>query len=422
MRRLLLIEDEDVIRRALKRLLERKQFRVTDVDTIEAAEATPLKSFDVVLVDLRLPGAPGTDIIDAVAPTPVVVMTSHASVRSAVDVMQTGASDYIAKPFDHDELLLVLERAMQRDRLAIRVSALERDLAQQIASSRCVTGTTLESLAMSISGATATDGAASESALRCFLHGPPGSGREGVARAVHAASAHAEGPLIVLDVASADDHVAVLANTQEGAPESPELRAARHGTLVIRYPELIGADMQEALAHRLDADHAHLCCISSNSLDQLVLEKRLAPFFASLFNAEQQHKIPALSERPDDVIACAQRVAELTARRYGRPAPTLDVRLENWLRTRPWPGEVPELEALIAMSVANSDTATLNLSDLAGTTAASGSALSLDEYFRWFVEFHQSSLSETELASRLGISRKALWERRQRSGLLRPTE
>ena len=419
MSRLLLIEDEDVIRRALVRYLERKQFHVTDVATFEEAQETGLHTFDVVLTDLRLPGAPGTAIIAAVAPTPVVVMTSHASVRSAVDAMQEGATDYIAKPFDHDELLLVLERAMQRDRLGIRVAALERDLARLIPASRRIDGTSLEHLAQRI--AIARDANSNGKACH-FLHGPAGSGREGVARAVHTAGPQADGPFVVANLAILAEEDRRSVTALNPVHDVPGLRAARHGMLVVRSPELLDLDAQAELATNLATSDVSLICITTKSFDELIENKLLASEFGALFGKEQWDRVPPLKERPDDVLVHTRRVIDATSGRCGRPSPQLDQEAATWLKTRGWSGEVLELEALVARATVLVRNKQLTLADLAGASAETGTALNLDGYFRWFVEFHQQSLSETELASRLGISRKALWERRQRSGLLRPPE
>jgi len=96
MNRLLIIEDEAIILKALTRLLERNHYEVTATTSVEEALAFEPRGYDLVLADLRLPGVPGTEIIAYSDPVPVVIMTSHASVRSAVDAMREGAIDYIA--------------------------------------------------------------------------------------------------------------------------------------------------------------------------------------------------------------------------------------------------------------------------------------------------------------------------------------
>ncbi len=111
MAHILIVEDETIIRSALRRLLERNQYQVSEAGSVqEAQERYTIPSFDMVVSDLRLPGAPGTELIKLAEGIPVLIMTSYASLRSAVDSMKMGAVDYIAKPFDHDEMLQAVAR------------------------------------------------------------------------------------------------------------------------------------------------------------------------------------------------------------------------------------------------------------------------------------------------------------------------
>ena len=96
MSRILIVEDEDIIRNALKKVLVRQQYDVAEAGSVE--EAIPLlpTGFDLIISDLRLPGEPGTYLLEHCNSTPVIIMTSYASMRSAVDAMKLGAVDYIA--------------------------------------------------------------------------------------------------------------------------------------------------------------------------------------------------------------------------------------------------------------------------------------------------------------------------------------
>src|SRR5690606_38458052 len=110
MSHILIVEDEDIIRMALRRLLERNGYEVSEATSVqEAAEAHDLDALDAIISDLRLPGLPGTELIKRTH-TPVLIMTSYASLRSAIDSMKIGAVDYISKPFEHDEILSSLAR------------------------------------------------------------------------------------------------------------------------------------------------------------------------------------------------------------------------------------------------------------------------------------------------------------------------
>ena len=113
MPRILIVEDEAIIRSALKRLLERHHYSVSEAASAEEARTQPLSDFDLIISDLRLPGEPGTTLIELAAPAPVIA-ASYASMRSAVDALKQGAVDYVAKPFDHTELLETVERILHK--------------------------------------------------------------------------------------------------------------------------------------------------------------------------------------------------------------------------------------------------------------------------------------------------------------------
>ena len=113
MNQVLVVEDEAVIRSALRRLLERHDYQVSEAGTVkESLEKFDMDDFDVIISDLRLPGAPGTDLIKATS-TPVLIMTSYSSIRSAIDSMKMGAVDYIAKPFEHNEIIETVAKVIR---------------------------------------------------------------------------------------------------------------------------------------------------------------------------------------------------------------------------------------------------------------------------------------------------------------------
>ena len=120
---ILIVEDEEIIRSSLRKLLERHDFLVSDAVSIKSAhELFDLSSFDLIISDLRLPGQLGTDLIQLAKPVPVLIMTSYASLRSAVDIMRQGAVDYISKPFDHDEMLVSVRRIIDSPKKPLEMS------------------------------------------------------------------------------------------------------------------------------------------------------------------------------------------------------------------------------------------------------------------------------------------------------------
>ena len=139
--RILTVEDEVIIRAALKRLLENNGYAVNEAGSVnEACEKFNLDEFDLVISDLRLPGKPGTDLITLAGAVPVLIMTSYASMRSAVNSMKMGAVDYIAKPFNHEEMLESVKRITKQssiNRQEVQASSGEKAISLPGVLGRC---------------------------------------------------------------------------------------------------------------------------------------------------------------------------------------------------------------------------------------------------------------------------------------------
>ena len=113
-KQILIVEDEEIIRSSLRKLLERCDYNVSEAISVKAAqEAHNLNDFNLIISDLRLPGSSGIELIQPAGSVPVLVMTSYASLRSAVETMRQGAADYISKPFDHEEMLAAVRRLIE---------------------------------------------------------------------------------------------------------------------------------------------------------------------------------------------------------------------------------------------------------------------------------------------------------------------
>ena len=116
MQKILIVEDEEIIRTSLGKLLQRHSYEVCEARTIsDALNNFKLSDFSLIISDLRLPGAPGSDFIQLAKHIPVIIMTSYASLRSAVEIMRSGATDYISKPFDQNEMLEAVKRALDEN-------------------------------------------------------------------------------------------------------------------------------------------------------------------------------------------------------------------------------------------------------------------------------------------------------------------
>jgi DNA-binding NtrC family response regulator len=204
---ILIVEDETIIRSALRRLLERNQYQVSEAGSVqEAQERFSIPSFDLIVSDLRLPGAPGTELIKLGEGKPVLIMTSYASLRSAVDSMKMGAVDYIAKPFDHDEMLQAVARilrdrqtvqSMQADRNAAKAANPDKAGADNSNGEIGIIGSCapMQDLYSKIRKVAPTDS-------NVLIQGESGTGKELVARALHNLSRRAKAPMISVNCAA----------------------------------------------------------------------------------------------------------------------------------------------------------------------------------------------------------------------------
>ncbi|MCB1877077.1 MAG: sigma-54-dependent Fis family transcriptional regulator [Chromatiales bacterium] len=439
MSHILILEDEHVIRSALRRLLERKGYTVAEAGSVaEARKQQDLKGFDLILTDLRLPGAPGTDIIRFVGDTPVLIMTSYASVRSAVESMQSGAADYIAKPFDHDELLIMVEKLIRQSRLSRQNTALKSDLQREYPVAGMIgCCQSMQQVFDRITRVAPTD-------TTVLILGESGTGKELVARALHEKSRRRDAPLIAVNCASIPETLIEselfghekgaftgASETRRGMVESADggtLFLDEIGELPLTAQAKLLRVLQDGEIRRVGAAmtrkvDVRLLAATHRDLQRHVNEGLFRSDLYFRLRVMEVH-LPPLRQRGDDLLELANYLLEKTCQRLNRSRMHFGNEAVDAMRTYAWPGNVRELENAIERAVILSDSDEISAELLAIESGHSEPSpampdLSLEEYFRAFVLDNQDRLTETELAKRLGISRKALWERRQRFGLPR---
>jgi DNA-binding NtrC family response regulator len=440
--RLLLVEDEAAVRAETKRLLTRAGHDVVEASSVrEAKEANP-PGFDLVISDLRLPGGQGTELIAAAEGVPVLIITSYASVRSAVDAMKLSAADYLSKPFDPDELLMVVDRLLAEARTKRQVAALSREAqatwAVEGMVGRCEP---MQAAFDRVRKAAPTD-------ATVLILGESGTGKELVARAVHQQSNRKNGPFVAVNCAAIPETLieselfgyARGAFTGATSDHAGLVEAAHGGTLFLDEIGELPLQAQSRLLRTLqDGEVRRVGATQSRRADVRLVAAthRDLPKMAEAgtFRADLYYRLkvmevrlPPLRDRGDDVLELARTLATRHAAKLGRPAPTFSPDALDALRAHHWPGNVRELENALERALILSDGTALTpellgLDDVHPPPPAPAPPTedaSLTAYFRRFVEEHQGALSETELARRLGISRKTLWERRLKFALPRP--
>ena len=458
---ILIVEDETIIRSALRRLLERNQYQVSEAGSVqEAQERHSIPSFDLIVSDLRLPGAPGTELIKLAEGTPVLIMTSYASLRSAVDSMKLGAVDYIAKPFDHDEMLQAVARILKDSENARNRPA---------ESPRSNTGRSPEKAAAAVEGDMNIIGncapmqdlfskirkvAPTDSTV--LIQGESGTGKELVARALHNFSRRAKAPMISVNCAAIPESLIESelfghekgAFTGASAGRAGLVEAADGGTLFL---DEIGELPLEAQARLLrvlqEGEIRRVGSVQSQKVDVRLIAAthrdlkslaKIGQFREDLYYRLNviALRLPALRERGDDVLEIARAFLQRQCTQMAREGLHFSYEAEQAIAQYSWPGNVRELENAIERAVILCEGGEIS-AELLGIdielaeldddfdNSSSGSGLeptedlSLEDYFQHFVLEHQDHMTETELARKLGISRKCLWERRQRLGIPR---
>ncbi|MET0105915.1 MAG: sigma-54 dependent transcriptional regulator [Sedimenticola sp.] len=444
MNNILIIEDEEVIRSAVKRLLERKGYQVAEAGSVEEAESTyDLENFSLILSDVRLPGVPGTEIIEKASDVPVLIMTSYASVRSAVDSMKKGAVDYIAKPFDHDELLMLVERTLKQEKMERQNEALKSEVDKEYPVDGMIGSCgEMQEVCRRLKKVAPTD-------TTVLILGESGTGKELVARALHEQSLRKDAPIITVNCAAIPETLieSELFGHEKGAFTGADtartglVEAADGGTLFLdeigELPVAAQARLLRVLQNgeirRVGSEQSRnvdvrLIAATHRDLKQRVQE---GGFRSDLYFRLRvvELTLPPLRERGDDIIELAKVLLDKARTKFNRPPVTMSNQAVELVTRYDWPGNVRELENTMERAVilcdGNTITPDLLAIDIAGERqsnqkSAEMGELSLEEYFRQFVLENQDKMTETELAKRLGISRKALWERRQRFNLPRP--
>ena len=435
MSHILIVEDEPVIRGALRKLLERHDHSVAEAESVEQARENGLTQCDLIISDLRLPGEPGTALIELAAPVPVLIMTSYASLRSAVDAMREGAVDYIPKPFDHDEMLMSVQRVLKEGRINRGNQALRQDM-ERTYPVRSMIGDCepMRDLKHRISRVGPTD-------TPVLILGEAGTGKELTARALHEHSQRAAAPLVTV-------HCAALPKTLQleelfGSDSQPgRIENADGGTFFLDEVGELSNEAQSRLLTLLEQGEIHrqgslsprrvdVRVIASSQMDlpARVTDGRFREDLYYRLNV-MELELPPLREREDDIEQLAATLLTRSCEKLSRGALYFTDAALAAMRAYSWPGNVRELENVIERAVILTEEdgigpAQLGLNPNRTPQRVSRASLdpsedlSLEDYFTRFVLENQDSMTETELAQKLGISRKSLWERRQRLGIPR---
>lgn len=371
---LLVVDDEPEMRALLVDIFGMEGWRVVSVeDGADAAEAYRRERPSVVLLDLAMPRMGGMEAlaeIRAVDPdASVIILTAYVEIPRAVEAMRLGAYDYLTKPFVKDELVLTVQRAIERRRLVTRVEELERE-SGPVGSLRRLMGPSAE-----VTRLIGRCLAAARSSGHLTIEGEPGTGKELVARVIHEESLRRGHPFVTLDCGALPESAAGsdLFGWEGGAARSPEegreglLSRAAGGTLFLDEVTALPGSAQTRLLRALREGHAQpgasprshtvtarVIATARCPLENEVRAGRLRQDLAAVLG-ETRVTVPPLRERREDIMVLARRFAEETAMERGRPLRGISPAAWQLLLAHAWPGNVRELRDVIRRAVVRAE-------------------------------------------------------------------
>lgn len=368
--RLLLVDDDEVFLRPLHRTLELAGYEVLPVQSgEEALDTLKTEDVDLVLTDKRLPGMDGVALVRQIkadhADLAVVVMTAYGTIESAVEAMRLGAEDYLVKPFEAAEMLLVIRRAIEfqalksANRRSIRRNQ-ERFTFRNVVAKSAVMQSVFETL-RSVADLDTT----------VLIHGETGVGKELLARSVHFSGARRDRPFVAVNCAAipAELFESELFGARKGAftgaseHRRGHFQMAHGGTLLLDEIGEMPLHLQSKLLRAIEekkvtsvgADRPvdiDVRFIATTNKD-LQAEVERGAFRRDLFYrlSVMPVRVPALRERPDDIPLLAQHFLEEAGRRLKRAVRGIAPESVQALVRYPWPGNVRELENVIERAV-----------------------------------------------------------------------
>jgi len=434
--RVLIVDDEAGIRRSLCGILSDEGFEATAVSDGEAALASLAGDSppDLVLLDIAMPGRDGVEILVEITARwpglPVVMMSGHGTIETAVRTTRHGAYDFIEKPLSIDKVLLTIQHALEQSRLLRE----NRNLRAQTLRAHEILGDSaaVRKLKEQIAVAAPSNGWA-------LITGENGTGKELVARQIHCQSRRADGPFVEVNCAAIPEELieSELFGHEKGAftgaiaRKRGRFELAHGGTLFLDeigdMSLLTQAKVLRILQERtfervggtetLEVD-VRVIAATNKNLEQEIAEGRFREDLYYRLNVIPFH-VPPLRERSEDVAILARSfVEEFCAESGTRPKELSDAALER-LRRHAWPGNVRELRNLMERVVILTPGERIDAEDLPATlglTAAGNGRppASLEQARREFErEFLRARLAEhdwniSRTAEAIGIARESL--------------
>jgi two-component system, NtrC family, response regulator AlgB len=442
--RILIIDDEENIRRATVVVLEAIGHETACVDSADAAlKQLESGSFDIAFLDLKLGGESGLDLLPELLKLnpqlDVIVFTAYASIETAVEAMRRGAADYIPKPFTPEQIRQALGRLIQARRLRGRVAELESRLSSEAPTFDLTTTEPAMQKALDL----AFKAAATSATI--LLLGESGTGKSVVARALHEKSLQKDNAFVTVNCPSLSRELleSELFGHVKGAftgavgDKTGKVALANGGTLFLDEIGELPLEIQPKLLRLLQEKeyerlgeakvrraNVRVISATNRNLETSVQEKRFREdLYYRLHVIAVQ--VPPLRERPGDLLKIADRYLQFFSKQCGKRFTGFSREAEAVLQRYPWPGNLRELRNVIERAVILADAGEINRLDLPEKLSQGspltpapavqiGARVSLKEIeTEHIARVMEQAATMTEAARILGITRDTLHRKKR---------
>jgi DNA-binding NtrC family response regulator len=363
MAKILVIDDEKSIRNTLKDILEYEKHTVTDAaDGVEGLNLATTEKFDVILCDIKMPKMDGIEVLEKLLElqieTPVVMISGHGTIETAVEAIKKGAYDFISKPLDLNRLLITLKNAMDKSTLILETKSLKKKIGKT--SSMIGESEPIVKIKEMIARVAPTD-------ARVLITGGNGTGKELVARSIHELSKRNALQLIEVNCAAIPSELieSELFGHEKGAFTSAikqrigKFEQAHGGTLFL---DEIGDMSLSAQAKVLRALQEHKITRVGGEKELTVNVRVIAATNKDLqaeiekgtFREDLYHRlsviliqVPSLNERKDDIPLLANHFSKMICDEYGMPVKEFSADAMQELKKINWTGNIRELRNVI---------------------------------------------------------------------------
>lgn len=379
----LLIDDDDSLRRVVEYNLREDGYRVlTAVDGTNGLRAFQADRVDLVLTDVRMPEMDGLDLLTrlkAMQPDlPVVVLTAHGTIDSAVEAMKLGASDYLTKPFNRDQLQAVVRKALEVAALRTENRYLRQVVADRFSFANMIAGS------RAMRAVTETAGRVAHSDTTVLLEGESGTGKELLAKAVHFHSARARAPFVTINCGAIPEQLLESelfghcrgSFTGAVSDRQGKFEAANRGTIFLdeigELPTLLQVKILRVLQEReidkvgntrpIKVD-VRVIAATNRNLETMIAD---GTFRDDLYYrlAVVPIRVPPLRERADDIPLLVDHFLDKHSARLSRERPAVEKAVYSAFNLYAWPGNIRELENVVERALVLDKDGVLGLDDL----------------------------------------------------------